>query len=172
MVSKQILEENTAWEKIRTKRFDYVKRNADIECIEGNTISKEDINSNYEKLSEMLKAWNVTDQVKKNTTRDKIEIGGKMYATLNSCPSFFERLYHKVIYGQQLQTPILSLNILRKTKGDFKMKSLNIFAKIISVFGFQYIQDESDNSDDKAVLNRKITRVKGKSNFNSKPFGD
>ena len=162
MVSKQILEENTAWEKIRTKRFDYVKRNADIECIEGNTIPEQEINSNYEKLSELLQAWNVTDQINENTTKNKIEIGGKMYLTLNSCPSFFERLYHKVIYGHRLQTPILSLNILRNTKEDLKIKALNIFAKIISVFGFQYIQDESDNSYDKAVLNRNIFRVKGK----------
>ena len=91
----------------------------------------------------------------------KINEAAKMFLALNSCPSFLEKSYWKAIRGPDLRISMLASNILKKAKGDFRVKALRIFEKIISVLGFQHISYH--HGENKSVeLTRNILGVKGK----------
>lgn len=65
-----------------------------------------------------------------------------MFIALNSCPSFHEKLYWKVIYGsvsRKSRMAKLASNVIRNSKDDFKVKAIKIFANISSALGFQHI---------------------------------
>ena len=83
-----------------------------------------------------------------------------MFFALNSCPSYIEKSYWKAMYGPDSRIAMLASNILKKAKGDFKVKALKIFEKVISILGFQYISYH--HGENKSVeLNRNIFDVKG-----------
>ena len=83
----------------------------------------------------MLVVLNITQGIFKSD----LSYGGKLYMALNSCPSFYERLYMKAIYGPKFRIATLALNIVKKAKADFKVKAQKIFAKICTVLGFKNI---------------------------------
>ena len=90
----------------------------------------------------------------------------KMFIALNACPSFYVKLYWKTIYGPSSRISMLASNILKKAKGDFKIKALKIFAKMSSVLGFQHISyhhggNQSVGKDINLIKN--IMEVKGRS---------
>ena len=60
-----------------------------------------------------------------------------MFLALNSCPSFYVKLYWKAIYGNESRMAIFASNIIQKAKDDFKGKAKKIFSRISSVLGFQ-----------------------------------
>ena len=62
-----------------------------------------------------------------------------MFIALNSCPSFYVKLYWKTFYGSELRIAQFTSNIIRKAKDDFKVKAQKIFAKISSALGFKHI---------------------------------
>ena len=77
-------------------------------------------------------------EIYRNSSGSNIN-SAKMFIALNACPSFYVKLYWKTIYGPSSRISMLASNILKKAKGDFKIKALKIFAKMSSVLGFQHI---------------------------------
>ena len=78
-------------------------------------------------------------EISKYLSRSNIDVIAKMFLSLNSCPSFYGKLYWKVIYGRESRIVKFASNIIRKAKDDFKGKARTIFAKLSSVLGFKYI---------------------------------
>ena len=106
------------------------------------------------------------EDMKYNISKSELNEAAIMYFALNSCPSFFENLYWKAIYGPGPASRISmkASNILKKAKGDFKVKSLKIFEKIISVLGFKHVSYYHGESKrvERNKLIRNILDVKGK----------
>ena len=80
---------------------------------------------------------------------------------LNSCPSFYERLYQKAIYGPKSRIGMLASNIIKKAKGDFKIRTQKIFAKISSVLGFKHIFPRQEGNEH-IVWTKNMFGIKGK----------
>ena len=102
-----------------------------------------------------------SEVMKYNISKNELNEAAKMYFTLNACPSFFEKLYAKMIYGPDSRISIIASNIVKKEKGYFKVKALKIFEKIISVLGFQHISYHHGDSKRKNKLIRNFLDVKG-----------
>ena len=105
------------------------------------------------------------EEMKYNISKSELNEAAMMFFALNSCPSFFEKLYWKVIYGPVSRISMSASNILKKAKGDSKVKALKIFEKIISVLGFQHISyhhEENKSVEKNIKLTRNIQDVKGK----------
>ena len=75
-----------------------------------------------------------------------------MFIALNSCPSFYVKLYWKVIYGNESRMAKFASNIIRKAKDGFKARAQKIFAKISSVIGSLRSSIQSSPSEKKAML--------------------
>ena len=69
-------------------------------------------------------------------TKEDINFGGEMFMALNSCPTFYVKLYWKLIYGHESRVAKFASNIIRKAEDGFKARAQKIFAKISSVIGF------------------------------------
>ena len=77
-----------------------------------------------------------------------------MFMALNSCPSFYVKLYWNAIYGNESRMAKFAANIIRKAKDDFKEKAQRIFSKMSSVLGFQHISyhyNEKETSTGKNI---------------------
>ena len=107
-------------------------------------------------------AQNISDQVNVNMSKEILQAGADMFLTLNSCPSYFLKLYSKVIYGPKSIIPILASNIIKKSKNNSKMKAKKMFSKISSVLQFQHLIFQHDKNDENLVLRKDILHVKGK----------
>ena len=84
----------------------------------------------------------ISEEININFSKSNIYDGAVLYFTLNSCPSFLERLYWNAIYGPGPTSRItmLASNIIKKAKFDTRGAE-KIFAKISSVLGFQHIKN-------------------------------
>ena len=105
------------------------------------------------------------EDMKYNISKSELNKAAIMFFALNSCPSFLEKLYWKAIYGPDSSISMKASNILKKAEGDFKVKALKIFEKIISVLGFQYISyhhEENESVEKNIKLTRNILDLKGK----------
>ena len=154
------VENKVIWSHISSLRHRYLKKNISPKCFDG-FISNEDISNNFQEMS----IWNANEVLEDMEYNRKINEAAKMFFALNSCTSFVEKLYMKVIYGPDSKISMLASNILKKAKGDFKVKALKIFRKIISILGFQHIS--YNHGENKSVeLNRNIFDVKGKTEMN------
>ena len=129
------LDKKVIWSHIKTLRLEYLKKNSLFEC-EKNLIQESLISFNLEKFSQLV-GVNISEKINKNFSKSDIAESAKLFLTLNSCPSFFVKLYWKAIYGPKERMAILTSNILKKAKGDFKEIALKIFSKVSSVLGFQ-----------------------------------
>ena len=96
-------------------------------------------------------------------SKEDINFGGEMFMALNSCPTFYVKLYWKAIYGKESRIAKFASNIMRKAKDDFKIRAQKIFAKISSVIGFQHIsyQHEGNRSNAMKIDLSKNMDVKG-----------
>ena len=130
------VEKNVIWTHISSVRSNYLKQNITTKCYD--FISNEAILKNFEILSSMV-GNEGSEDVKYNISKSELNEAAKMYFCLNSCPSFVEKLYSKVIYRSDARIPMIASNILKRTEGGLKVKALKIFEKITSVLGFQYI---------------------------------
>ena len=81
---------------------------------------------------------NKTSQGKANSI-SKIKKAANLYVNLFSCPSFYEKLYQKAIFGQKSRILLLASNIIKKEVGELKLKALKIFSKISAVFRLKNI---------------------------------
>ena len=120
---------------VKRLRIEYLIKHTDLIC-EKVFIPLQNILNNFENLSQMIEIEN-PQEVNLNLTRSDINFGAEMFLALNSCPSFYVKLYWKAIYGNESRMAIFASNIIRKAKDDFKGKAQKIFRKISSVLGFQ-----------------------------------
>ena len=86
------------------------------------------------------------EELNRNLSSNDIKAGAEMFIFLNSCPSFYVKLYWKALYGPQSRMAMLTSNIIKKANDDFKIKSKQIFARISHVLGFQHISYNGNES--------------------------
>ena len=137
-------------------------KNADLTC-EGRFIPLNFISSHFDKLSQMLEDGNF-HVMSRNSSKDNIDFGAEMFMALNSCPSFYVKLYWKAIYGNESRMAKFASNIIRKAKDDFKVRAQKIFAKISSVIGFQHISYRHEGNRSTAMnieLSKNMIDIKG-----------
>ena len=106
---------------------------------------------------------NSSEQIIANLSKSNINIAGKMFLFLNSCPSFHEKLYFKTIYGGQSRIAMLASNIQKKAKDGLESMAIQIFVKISSMLGFKHISYhyEDNKRGYKNVLTKNIVDIKG-----------
>ena len=149
------------WSHIASQKFENLKRKK--KCVKNGFLSVDDITNNLKNFL-LLVGNEGSEDIKYNISKSKLNEAAKMFFSQNSCPSFFEKLYSKIIYGPDSRISILASNIVKKEKGYFKVKALKILEKIISVLGFQHISYHHGESkrNEKNKLVRNILDVKGK----------
>ena len=157
MVASQNIEKEVIWKVIRTVRFAFIKINSNIKCLDGGFIPEQEIYRNYESLEQLSKVDNNSTEVLETISKETIEYGGEMFAYLNSCPSLYERLYYKIIYGSISQSRIvtLALNIGRKANKDFSQKALRILSRITSITGYDHVQYSNESLEVYSLFNMK-----------------
>ena len=151
------------WSHIHEIRFEYLRENVDLSCIQEEFISESKIIINIEKLSDKVGVKS-SDKINKNLSKSDLQVGAEMFLAVNACPSFYEKLYWKTFYGSKSGIAMLASNIIKKAKYDFRPKAIQIFSKITSVLGFQHIifNHEGDNSSDaNFVLSKNIVDIRG-----------
>ena len=138
MVKNSSLERKLIQGYVKRLRIKYLIENADLTC-EERFIPFKRIPILFEKLSKMVGDKIFSHEINKNLSRSDINSAADMFMALNSCPSFYEKLYWKAIYGNESRMAKFASNIIRKAKDGFKARAQKIFAKISSVIGFQHI---------------------------------
>ena len=134
------MNKNDVLSHIKTLRFEYLKKylqNISHECEFSTLIPHDHLSSNVEKISQILRRSIYEKIYNKNFSKSDLTESAKLFLALNSCPSFYEKLYWKAIYGPEERMAMLTSNIIKKAKGEYKKVALNIFAKVSSVLGFQ-----------------------------------
>ena len=162
------MDQNVILSHIKTLRFEYLKKYLKKNshgCGFSTLIPQDHISSNVEKISQIV-GINISERINKNFSKSNITEKAKLFLALNSCPSFHEKLYWKAIYGPKERMAMLTSNIIKIAKGDFKEVALQIFAKVSSVLGFQHlsknktknileIKGKRQKIDQKYILNNK-----------------
>ena len=174
MVEKINVPKGEVWSHIRTIRYEYLKRRLGIKTL--NTIDKdgrsdslcahfvdqESIDENFQKLAKAVKVDNVSEEINKNVSKKNIDTGAEMFLALNACPTDLLRLYGKILSGSYSRIATLALNIIKNENKEFKPKTKKIFSKIVSLFGFQYIQNQkSENESSNVDIYMDASNVKG-----------
>ena len=85
--------------RIKSLRFAYLKENSLLKC-EDTLIPANYISSNLEKFSQIVEI-SISEKINTNFSKSDIIETAKLYLDLNSCPSFFEKLYWEAIYGPE-----------------------------------------------------------------------
>ncbi len=136
MVTNSKLEKRLIQGYVKRLRNEYLLKNVDLTC-EGKFIPSY-TSLHFEKLSQMVGERNF-DVIGRNSSKDDINFGAELFIALNSCPTFYVKLYWKAIYGNESRIARFASNIIRNAKDGFKVRAQRIFAKISSVIGFQHI---------------------------------
>ena len=159
------MDKKALWNLIITLRYEYLKTNSDLDCEDTTFIPKKDISENIEKLSQIAGVINC-QEINSNFSKSDLSDFAEMFITLNSCPSFLEKLYCKAFYDSKSTEAItlLTSNIVKQSKPNVKLRAQRVFAKITQVFGFKHIkfQHEVNQSFGKNVkLMKNIIHIKG-----------
>ena len=125
---------------VKRLRNEYLLTNIHIAC-EKMFIRSDLISLYFDKLSQMVRGKNSRPPGPQGpfTSKEDINFGGEMFMALNSCPTFYVKLYWKAIYGNESKMAKFASNIIRNAEDGFKVRAQKIFAKISSVIGFQHI---------------------------------
>ena len=147
---------------VKLLRIEYLIKHTDLTC-EKAFIPLQNIFNNFENLSQMVGVQS-PQEISKNLSRSDIDFGAQMFFTLNSCPSFYQKLYWKAIYGGESRIAKFASNIIRKAKDNFKVKAKKIFAKITSDLGFQHISyyyEKNKGMGTNVELIKNVSDIKG-----------
>ena len=104
-------------------------------------------------------------EINKTLSKETLNLNGELFLALNSCPSDETMIYNKIIYGDgpNSRILILSMNLIKKTVGEFKTVALNIFSKISSILKLRYVKSGERDSQNKDIeLQKNKTVIKGK----------
>ena len=164
------------WKHIQTLRFQFLKSISGIILVPyikcknmkfENSKLKEQISLNNEKLSEIVKEVNSSQEINHNISKNDVKVCAEMFVALNSCPTYREKLYLTAIYGSKAQTiAMVAAKIIKKANINFRKGALKIFANLISVLGFKHIGYKSKgnkSSGNNIELVHNIMDIKGKS---------
>ena len=158
------LDKKVKWSHIKTLRLEFLKNNSLLPCdSKTHLIPDNHISSNVEKFSKIVRIG-ISEKMNKNFSKSDITESAKLFLALNSCPSLFVKLYWKAIYGPKETMAMLTSNIIKKAKDDFKKVALNIFAKVSSVLGFQRLsfQRKGNKSVERNMeLTKNLLSIKG-----------
>ena len=162
LVENPSLERKVIQGHVKRLRIEYLIKNTDLTC-ENAFIPLKNILNNFEKLSQMV-GVQTSQETRRNLTRSSINFGAEMFMALNSCPSFYVKLYWKAIYENESRMAEIASNIVRKANDDFKVSAQKIFAEISSVLGFQHISyhhDENKSVEMDIELSKNMLDIKG-----------
>ena len=159
-VKSSQLDKKVLWSHLITLRLEN-QRIHNLECKYGIPIKV--LISNMEKLSQMV-GFNSFEELANNLSRSDINDNAKMFGILISCPSFYERLYEKAIFGPKSKIAMLASNIVKKSKDEFNLYALKIFAKISSFLGFKHI---SNTGNESVGLTKNLLDIKGETIHNT-----
>ena len=118
--------------------------------------SRECMNSNVDKLGHLLGIKNISNEVSEDFLKNASYLLDEMFFALIECPSAYERLYKKTIYGPQSRLIMLASNIIKKSPNNFKLKAKKIFSKISSMIFQKYHNGSVKSKDNIVTLNCKI----------------
>ena len=137
MVENSSLQKKVMLSYVKHLRNEYLIKHTDLTC-EDAFIPQQHILKNFKNLSQII-GVKKSQEISKNSSinRNNINFSAEMFFALNSCPSFYVKLYWKAIYGNESRMAIFASNIIQKAKDDFKGKAKKIFSRISSVLGFQ-----------------------------------
>ena len=141
-------------------------KNIDLNC-EKSFIPLKIIIFHFEKLSKMVGDKSSLDR---NLSKSDLNSAAEIFFALNSCPTFYVKLYSKLIYGNESKMTKFASNIIRKAKDGFKARAQKIFAKISSVIGFQHISYHHEGNGSNAMnndLSKNMLDIKGITMFDS-----
>ena len=130
MVKRSKLDMEVLWSHITFLRFKILEKSFSKKCYE-DCIPEDDIIENFAQLIEDKSS----EDLELNVSKSDISEASQMYFALISGPTIYEELYWKTIYGPTSRIPMLASNILKRAKGDLKVKALEVFAKITSMLG-------------------------------------
>ena len=154
------------WRHILTIRFENLKRERDFRSCRYD-ISQADISDNVENLIQIV-GLNSSDDIISNFSKNDIKDSVELFVTLKSCPSFYEKLYKKAIYGPKFKIAMLASKIVKKARGDFKVDAQKIFAKISSVLGFQHIVFYHESNEiNGSNMQKNMFYIKGKRDYDN-----
>ena len=165
------MDKEVIWSHINTLRFKYLKKFSLLECqidMNDKFIKQDLIAYNVEKVLQIVGIKSLSEKINKNFSKSDITEAAELFLALNSCPSFFEKLYWKIIYGPKQRIAMSTSNIIKKAKGDLKEEALNVFAKVSSVLGFQrvYFHHKGNESlGEQIKLTKNILDIKGEMQF-------
>ena len=161
LVKNSNLEKRLMKGYVKRLRNKYLLKNIHLTC-EKNFIPLNFISSHFDKLSQKVGDGNF-NEINRNLSKYDINFGAEMFMALNSCPTFYIKLYWRAIYGNESRIAKFASNIIRKANDGFKVKAQKIFARISSVIGFQHISFHHEGSSSN-ILNIELTKnmdVKG-----------
>ena len=110
------------WSHVQLIRFEYLREHVDLACIQRELISEPKILINIEKLTNKVGVKS-SDKINKNLSKSDLQVAAEMFLAVNSCPSFYEKLYWKAFYGSKERMAMLASNIVKKAKHDFRLLS-------------------------------------------------
>ena len=138
---------------------DDIWKNINYTRYEPDDASQACMSSNVEKLSHFLGNKNISYEVNENFLKNAENSLDQMYFAVIECPAEFVRLYKRAIYGPQSRMIMLALNIVKKSRNNFKLKAKNIFEKINSTIFETYYNQSVKNREDILTLQGEINEV-------------
>ena len=152
LVERSSLERELIKGYVKRLRMEYLVKNIDLKC-EMTFIPLKIITYHYfllkilfkeeEKMSKMVEDES-SHEIIRNISRSDINSAAEMFIALNSCPTFYVKLYWQTIYGNESKMAKFASNIIKKAKDGFKARAQQIFAKISSMLGFKHITSNHD----------------------------
>lgn len=159
------MDTNIIWREIKRIRAKYITKLPD-----GVPTSKKTCTTTISRKNFWEILMTDIEKMKKNDNSTEIALskktGAEMFISLNLCPSFYVRLFRKVIYKGQitpaipvlsntnqqnikLQSKILMIlaKIVDKASDDFKVKAIQIFSKMTSVLGINHISSHHEGNE-------------------------
>ena len=136
LVENSSLERRLIKGYVKRLRDEYLIKNIGLPCeiTNRNFIPFNFVTLHFEKLSQMVGATRSSYEINRNLSRSDINSAAEMFMALNSCPSFYVKLYWKVIYGNESRMAKFASNIIRKAKDGFK--ALQYFSWIFVSMNF------------------------------------
>ena len=95
LVENSSLEKKVILSNVKRLRIEYLIKHTDLTC-EDAFIPQQHILKNFKNLSQII-GVKKSQEISKNSSRNNINFSAEMFFALNSCPSFYVKLYWKAI---------------------------------------------------------------------------
>ena len=151
------LDENIAWENVKTVRKNYIKKYKGSSC--EFLVANENINENNVLFMNLVNAS--SSNLQKNITKDVINKGAKMFVYLNSCSktstkenfySFYKKVFEKLGFQYSTNSGMIlyTLSATKLFSNDGRIIASRILEKISTLFELTFIKSQKDRLTMKA----------------------